>query len=305
MTQMTQMTAATKWSARHLRHLYLSLFVLFVCLAGCGGQAREPVPEAPQRIIAVAPSIVEIVFGLGMDDRVVGVGDYALWPPEVFSKPRIGGLFDVRLEKIVELGPDLAILLPGEEKLAAQMDQLGIEVLTVQHESLYDVEASILAIAERLGVEAGGRQMAAAFRRDLKPQPLRGSSRVMLTITRDAGNLGEILVAGPGTFYDELLERLGVINAFAGAELSYPRVGAEGVVRSAPQAIVELQPKLLSNMGERRLLDDWRELPRFPAVDQGCLRIVAGDHVLLPGPRVTRLYRELRAALASCPAFSG
>lgn len=265
----------------------------------------EPEPKAPERLIAVAPSIAEVVFGLGLGDRVVGVGDYAQWPPEVFSKPRVGGLFDVRLERIVELQPDLAILLPGEEKLAAQMRELGVEVLTVQHETLADVEASMGVIAERMDVEAAGAELAASFRRDLEPNPLPASFPVLLTITREAGNLGEILAAGPDTFYDELLGRLGVANALAGTGLRYPQISAEQVVRRAPHAIIELQPKLLSGPGENRLLTDWRQLEGVPAVGSGCLRVVAGDHVLLPGPRATRLYEELRQALLSCAAFSG
>lgn len=280
-------------------------WALGLVLFGCSAKAPEPGAGAPRRLIAVAPSVAEIVFDLGLGDRVVGVGDYAMWPPEVLSKPRIGGLFDVRLEKIVELQPDLAVLLPGEEQLAAQLRELGVEVLTVEHESLADVEASMLTIAERMEVEAAGRELVARFRRALEPRPLPAAVPVLIAVTREAGNLGEILVAGPGTFYDELLGLLGVDNAFAGSALSYPQVSAEGVLRHAPRAIVELQPQQLSLDGERRLLADWRELPRLPAVEQDCLRIVAGDHVLLPGPRVTRLYRELREALASCSAFAG
>lgn len=281
-----------------------ALLSLGLVVLGCAPEPRQPAAPAPERIVAVAPSIVEIVFGLGLGERLVGVGDYAVWPPEVFDKPRIGGLFDARLEKIVELDPDLAILLPGEEKLAAQMKELGVEVLSVGHESLDDIERSMLVIAERMGVEAAGDRMAADFRAALEPRPLPAAVPVMLAITREAGNLGEVLVAGPETFYDELLERLGAVNAFAGAELGYPQVSAEGVLRGAPHAIIELQPKLLSNRGERRLLDDWRELPQLPAVQQDCLRVIAGDHVLLPGPRVTRLLRELREVLATCRAFA-
>ncbi len=278
---------------------------LAVALLACGANAPEPGDGTPRRIIAVAPSVVEIVFDLGLGERLAGVGDYAVWPPEVSSKPRIGGLLDVRLEKIVELGPDLAILLPGEEKLAAQMRELGVEVLTVEHESLADVERSMLSIAGRLGAEDAGRELAARFRRELAPRPLPVARPVLIAITRDAGNLGEVLVAGPDTFYDELLKLLGVANAFADSELRYPQVSAEGILRHAPHAIVELQPKPLSVDGERRLLSDWRRLPLVPAVERDCLRVVAGDHVLLPGPRVTRLYRELRQALASCPGVSG
>ena len=62
---------------------------------------------------------------------------------------------------------------------------------------------------------------------------------------------------------------------------------------------------MLSSFGEDRLLGDWRQLAGVPATHSGCLRVIAGDHVLLPGPRATRLYRELREALLSCPAFAG
>lgn len=283
------------------------LAAALVCLAlfGCAAEEQPEQPRAlPERIIAVAPSVVEIVFELGLGDRVVGVGDYAQWPPEVFSKPRIGGLFDARLEKIVELDPDLAILLPGEERLAAQMNELGVEILTVEHESLADVEAALLKIAERMEMEVEGRERADAFLTALAPEPLGSSPVVLLTITRGAGNLGEILVAGPNTFYDELLERLGVVNAFGSAELSYPQVSAESVLRRAPHVVIELQPKRLSSAGEDRLLSDWKQLTGLPAVEQKCLRVVSGDHVLLPGPRATQLYRELRQAILSCPSYS-
>ena len=198
------------------------LVSLAFVLVACGGDAQVPEPAAPERVIAVAPSLAEIVFALGQGDRVVGVGDYAQWPPEVLSKPRVGGLFDVRLEQIVELDPDLAILLPGEEKLAAQMRQLGVEVLTIEHETLADVEASMSTIARRLGVPEAGAELASAFRADLRPDPLPASFPVLLTITREAGDLGEVLAAGPDTFYDELLAKLGVSNALAGTELRYP-----------------------------------------------------------------------------------
>ncbi len=280
------------------------LLAVWLAMTGCAGEAPEPAVEVPERIIAVAPSLVEVVFGLGLGDQVVGVGDYALWPPEVFSKPRLGGLFDVRLEAIVELDPDLAILLPGEEKLAAQLRELGVEVLTVRHETLDDIERSMLVIGERLGVEAVGAEMASRFRAELEYQPLPARGTVLLAITREAGNLGEVLVAGSGTFYDELLEHLGVYNAFAGSKLTYPQVSAEGILRSGAQAVIELQPRRLSSEGDRRLLSDWYQLSGLPAVQQDCLRVVAGDHVLLPGPRVTRLLSELREVLATCPAFS-
>lgn len=282
----------------------VALVALLPALAGCGREPPPPAetsPEPPERIITVAPSLTEIVFALGLGERVVGVGDYSEWPPEVLRKPRIGGLFDARLEKIVELEPDLAILLPSEERLAEQLRQLGVEVLTVEHESLADIEEAMLAVARRAGVEEAGEELAAAFRRELAPDPLAAAPTVLLTLTRERGSLGNVLVAGPGTFYAELLDRLGVVNAVAGASVSYPQAGAEEIVRRRPHAIIELQPDVLSRRAERLLLADWRELPGLPAATLDCLRVITGDHTLLPGPRAPRLYGELREALLSCP----
>ena len=231
---------------------------------------------------------------------MVGVGDFATWPPEVETKTRIGGLFDPRFEEIVALNPDLAILLPSEASLGKQLRDLGIEVLTVPSESLADVETAVSAIAERLGVPKEAELLLERWRRELAPAPFAGSPRVALTVTRQTGALTDILVPGGDTFYDELLELLGVVNVFADSKVLYPQVGPEQWLDRQPVAIVELQPKELSEYQVERLVADWQALPELEAVSRGCVRVVDGGHTLLPGPRLPRLYREIRAALAEC-----
>lgn len=267
--------------------------------AACGGAERAAGPQ-PRRIVAVAPSVVEILFALGLGERVVGVGEYARWPPAVEGLPRIGGLYDARLETIVALEPDLAVLIASERDLRDRLRGLGIEVLVVESETLADVEEAIGIIAARAGAVDAGRRLIEEWRRELAPRRLPGAPRVALTLTRPAGRLGDVLVAGPGTFLDELLRRLGAENAFADAPLLYPQVGAEEFLRRQPRVIVELQPEELPAGRAAALIDDWQALPELEAVASGCVRVVAGDHVLLPGPRVGRLYRELEEAIRSC-----
>src|SRR5689334_1303434 len=97
--------------------------LLLALLAGCreGASPQPKGPEVPQRIVALAPNLSETLFALGLGDRVVGVGDFSTWPPEAADKPRLGGLFDANLERIVSLKPDLAVLLPSEKDLAAKL----------------------------------------------------------------------------------------------------------------------------------------------------------------------------------------
>lgn len=282
------------------RALLLPLLLLPV-LAGC---REERAPErsaeetAPRRIIALTPSLVETLFALGLGDRVVGVGNYTTWPPAALAKPRLGGLFDPNLERIAALHPDLAVLLPSEGDLGTKLKPLGVEVLIVPDETLADIEASFRTIARRCGTPEVGERLAAELHAGLVPQPLPGPPpRVMLSVGRRAGSLGEVVVAAHGTFLDELLTRLGAENVFADAPSRYPQIGLEEIVARKPEVIVELRAEALAPAVIASLIQDWRVLPQVPAVRDGRVEVIAGNHVLIPGPRLPQFYRELRQAL--------
>ncbi len=256
-----------------------------------------------RRIIAVAPSAAELVFALGLGDRVVGVGEYVAWPPAATKLPRLGGLLDPRLETVVGLRPDLAVLLPSERELGERLTALGVDVLVVPHETVDDVARAARAVAQRAGVPAAGEKLARSLERELAPAPLPaglwrrpGSPRVLLVAERERGQLAQLLLAGPGTFLDELLRRLGAKNAIADAPLSWPQVSLEEVVARKPDVIVELQPRALSAAEVAALRADWRRVPGLQP-ETVKVAVVAGDWALVPGPRLPILYRELRRAL--------
>jgi iron complex transport system substrate-binding protein len=259
---------------------------------------QKPAPVPARRIIALTPSLVETLFALGLGDRVVGVGDYSRWPPEVARKPRLGGLFNPNLERVVTLKPDLAVLLPSERDLGAKLRPLGVDLLVVPDESLADVERSFQTIAGRCGVPQAGRRLTAEWRAGLALPPLPGPPlKVIISVGRQAGRLGELTAAGPRTFLDELLHRLGAVNAFADAPTLYPQVGMEEVVARKPDVVLELRTEALTPAQTAAIVHDWQALPEIPAVRNGRVEVIAGDHVLIPGPRLPRFYREMREAL--------
>jgi iron complex transport system substrate-binding protein len=289
------------------RSRYAVLFLLPALLLGCRGEeGAAPAPSpvsagspgaAPRRIIALTPSVEETLFALGLGGRVVGVGDYCLWPPEVRKLPQLGGLFNPNLERIVALRPDFAVFIPSERELAGKLGKLGIPSLIVGSESLADVERSFHTIAERCGVPAAGDRLAARWRADLAPRPLSWKPRVMLSAGRQSGRLADLLVAGPGTFFDELLVRMGGVNAFADAPVRYPQVSLEEVVKRAPDVILELRAEPLRPETKAALVRDWGQLPTVSAVREGRVAVLADDYVVIPGPRLPLLYRDLRATL--------
>ncbi len=278
------------------------LLVGLLLLSACGDRVLDldvSIGRIPQRIVALTPSLVETLFALGLGDRVVGVGDYTYWPDAAVRKPHLGGLFNPNLERIVSLHPDLAILGPSERDLAAKLRPLKIDVLVVPNESLADVERSFYTIAVTCNVQEAGKRLAAEWRAGLAPNPLPGPPlKVILSVGRSPGRLGEITVAGHGTFLDELLGRLGAVNAFADAPTLYPQIGVEEIVARKPDVVLELRSDPLTPEQAAAIVRDWQALPEVPAVRNHAVEVVAGSFVLIPGPRLPQLYRAMREALA-------
>jgi len=95
--------------------------------------STEPAASAapPARIVSLAPSITEVLFALGLGDRVVGVTSFCRYPPEAARLPRVGGYLDLNLEAIVGLEPDLVVLIQAHDAARARLegdDRLEVEV---------------------------------------------------------------------------------------------------------------------------------------------------------------------------------
>ena len=82
-------------------------------------------PAAPERILSITPAGTEILYALGLGDRVVGVTKYCTWPPEVSSKPRIGDMMHVNMEWVVGMRPDLIVISDMNETLKPSLESLG------------------------------------------------------------------------------------------------------------------------------------------------------------------------------------
>jgi|GEM_PF-405658 len=265
-------------------------------------RSSESEPKPPQRIITLAPSLTETAFALGLGGRVVGVGDYDQWPPEAATRPRLGGLINPNLERMVALQPDLAVLLPSQEDIARRLETLGIETLILPSETLEDVETAYRRLGTVGGVSATAEEAVAAFRRRLAPRAVARDARVMLSLSRPVGSVATVRIAGPDTFLDELLGRLGAVNAFADAPTRYPLVGLEEILARAPDVIVEIYPEAVSAATEAALRQDWQRVaPRLPAVRDERIAVIGGTFTVVPGPRLPELYEALGVALGKNP----
>lgn len=288
-------------------------FHILVCLVllsalSCG-RSQEEAPETvsdasngeqyPARIISMAPSITEIVFAMGLGERVAGVSDFCDYPPEAQKKPKIGGVVNPNMEAIVALNPDLVLALPNatHENLFRSLRLLGIKVVTLRNDTLDDLFDTIRRIGEetsrRREAEEMGRRLRAKFSAVGEKVAGKPRRKVMFVVGVDP-----LFVAGRGTFIDELIAIAGGEN-IAGDSLSkYPQLGVEEVVSRAPEVILytslnfELTPE---HEAEAERL--WSNYPSIPAVREGGIQGLVADYVTLPGPRLVIGVEEIARAI--------
>jgi iron complex transport system substrate-binding protein len=259
-------------------------------------------PPAPSRIVSLAPNITEIIADLGLARRLAGVTRFCDFPPEVAGLPRVGGLIDPDIERIVSLRPDLVVMLKSaSQRTEKNLEKAGLSVASYRIETIADLLAAYAELGRRLGVEAVSSErvkaMDAAFRRSpagtARKRPPRG--RIVFVISRTPGSFKTILTAGAGTYFEDLSRAI----PLAGLALptnGYVTVSLEAILKARPDIIAEVVADDDRSDASKRV----REWDSFWKGDVSAPRIIVlkGNHFLRPGPRLVRALTELRAALS-------
>ena len=95
-----------------------------------------------------------MLFAMGAGDRLVGVGNYDRFPPEVDKLPRVGGLIDPDIERILSLKPDLVIVYDTQAELKQQLERAGVPFFSYEHRALPDIMETMRALGARIGAGA-------------------------------------------------------------------------------------------------------------------------------------------------------
>jgi len=286
------------------RTSHILFCIVLLSAFSCSNQ-REDASESvsnnayPERIVCMAPSITEIVFALGLGDKVVGVSDFCDYPPEATKRPKIGGVVNPNMEAIVALEPDLVLALPNvaHESLFRSLRLLGINVVTVRNDTLDDLFKTIGRIGEETSTQREAKEMQDRLQAkfaDIKEKvgdlPRK---RVMFIVGVDP-----LFVAGKGTFINELIQIAGGDN-IAGDSLSkYPQLGIEKVVAMAPEVILYTSLNFdLTPEQKEAARELWSPYPSIPAVKNGQIYGLVADYVTLPGPRLDVGIEEMAKAI--------
>ena len=107
---------------------------------------------SPRRIVSLVPSTTEMLFVMGAGARVVGVSSFDRYPAEVDRIPRLGGLLDPNVERVLSLKPDLAIVYDTQTEFRQQLARAGIPIFPYAHRGLPDITETMRALGARVGL---------------------------------------------------------------------------------------------------------------------------------------------------------
>jgi iron complex transport system substrate-binding protein len=289
-------------SGRPVASFALLVALLFAGCAGCetndvknreaktrrkftDGIGREvSIASEPGRIISLAPNLTEILFALGLGERVVGVTSYCDFPEAAKTKEKIGDTIHPDLEKIISLKPDLVIVSTASqlENLTRQLDRLAIPVYVTNPRSVRETVASVRKLGDITGAttqaakiagEMEGRIDAVELRVKGRPKP-----RVFYVLQTDP-----LITAGRNTFINDLVNIAGGTSISGDEATDYPQFSRETAVARAPEAIIA--PSSHGNEWVKES-DLRRDFAATPAIRSGRIVWVNPDLVDRPGPRI-------------------
>ncbi len=279
--------------------------VVFLGRADSQGQqstqvAGEAGGSQPRRIVSLSPSATEVLFALGLGDRVVGVSRYCQYPPEARAKAQVGGYLDPNYEAILALRPDLVVLRGENERFVKSFRDLGLSLLTVNHDSVEGILDSMTSIGRRCGVEDKARQQVAEIQAQMHRITERTARldrpRVIVVVERTlgSGKIQNVYVTGSNGFINRMIVLAGGKNACTDASAGFPVVSGEGIVRMNPQVIIDMVARdRQGELSAGTILRDWRQLPDVDAVRGGRVYLVDDDFAFIPGPRFILLVEKL------------
>ncbi len=247
--------------------------------------------------------VTEICCALGLMDQLVGRTRYCTWPPEVEKVPSVGALVDFSTEALLAMKPDLVILSGASRSQADKLQSINVRCEAIPDVSLDDLFDGITRIGEWTHRPRTARALCTAIRDDLTRVDREFAHtpprRCLFLIETLAEPARPPFVAGPGSFYDELLRRAGHANVINSKDAQFGPLSLESVVRLDPDWVVELCADEKSRPhGDADALRAWGALGNLKAVHERHVRVISGARGFLLGPRIAMTYRDLCEALA-------
>jgi vitamin B12 transport system substrate-binding protein len=254
------------------------LFITLSTLLFCTFVSAKPV----ERIIALSPHSVELLFAIGAGDKIVATVDYADYPPEAQKIVRIGNYNGIQIEQVVALQPDLIVAWKSGNKQAdlSKIESLGFQMVYTHPQTISQISDELITLGKLTGNEAQAKQAAAAL--DAQYQSIKQQYAqqrpvaVFYQLWHDP-----LRTVGPNSWIESLIRDCQGVNIFNDTDSEYPLVSIETVITKKPEVIII--PHHSGNIGAKT--DIWQRWHEIPAVANKQVYTLNGDLLHRFGPR--------------------
>lgn len=233
-------------------------------------------PE-PRRIVSLAPSITEVLFALGLGDRIVGVTSFCDYPPEAAAKEKVGDTLRPSIERIVALRTDLVIASTASQlqQFVYNLDEVSIPVYVSDPRGVDGVLESIISIGELTGTTARARELTGELRGRVESVRTRLSGKQRPRVLCILGG-SPLITIGARSFITDLINQAGGQSISEDLAGDYPQYSLETAVAKRPEVI-------FNQTGEDGLPERLKETP---AGRSGRVFHIDDNLLLRPGPRI-------------------
>jgi iron complex transport system substrate-binding protein len=251
----------------------------------------------PQRIVSLAPSNTEILYALGLEDRIVAVTERCDYPLATADKPEVGGFSTVNIEKVIAMGPDLIFASPANtDEVIDRLRSLGMTVVILDPQTIDGVLRDI----ELTGRATGQEEQASMLTKELR-------TRIGAVAEKAAANRIEhpsvahviwhdpLWVSGRGAFQDEVITLAGGTNAFGSVD-DWSIVSLEEFITTNPDYILVSSGSGMDPDGYDAIYNyiiNEPRLQRLDAVRNGHVYVIDADVVSRGSPRIVDALEEV------------
>lgn len=297
---------------KRMMALLVAVFLLVLSLAGCGTgkeNAKSAVntkevsfpltikdnsgtevtlKKKPERIISLVPSSTEVLYALGLGDKIVGVSTYDNYPAEVKNKEKVGDM-NANSEKVVSLKPDVIFASPLNKQATDSLRKLGLPVVVIDAKIFDEIYSSIETIGKATGSAVKAAELVAKMKKDVADiqSKVKGATqkpKVFVEVD------DQHFTTGKGTFMNDMIEIAGGTN-IASDLTGWQQLSEEQIIQRNPDVIFDTyaysDPNAAKNIKERANWKGINALKNSKVID------LDSDMTSRPGPRITEALKQI------------
>lgn len=250
------------------------------------------------KIIALSPSINEIIYALGDGDKIVGNTTFCKYPEDSNKKAKVGGYFSPSLEKIIALQPDIVIMQQSSVKLSKQLKKFNIKTKVVALTTLNDIKNTITIIGDVLNKKDKSNKIVSTINEKLNNlKSIVKDKKILIVIGANASLEKRIFVVGQNLYLNDIILQSENKNALNSTRKGQPILNMENIISTNPDIVIILAPfRESKDLSVQELITPWLDLPITAAITKSIF-VLDKEYAGISSHRLTYFLDDFKSYL--------